>query len=153
MRSFLALIFLIIFVLPTKAQDVSNWIGYSNNPDPITRHHEAFMSAFSKYVEQTSNFSGTCRMEISSNSENGSEKLTLSIGCGQLVTYEYVCMSVTDGSESSDKTRLLLKFNESSGSHKSQSFHVYTKETLKDTIGSSLNEQFTYECSYSGIQY
>lgn len=32
------------------AQEVSYWVGQSANPDPIMRHHEAFMDAFMKYI-------------------------------------------------------------------------------------------------------
>lgn len=30
------------------AQEVSYWVGQSANPDPLMRHHEAFMDAFVK---------------------------------------------------------------------------------------------------------
>lgn len=41
----------IIAIGQLYAQDVSYWVGQSANPDPIMRHHEAFMDAFMKYIQ------------------------------------------------------------------------------------------------------
>lgn len=165
------LTFLLSILMSNKlsAQEVTYWVGTSANPDPITRHHEAFMDAFTQYrqnlstsVETTttlkegehpetiSNVFGSCKIEtVSSVTCEGRETLVLAVGSGALIKYNGQFVKTKNVAE----TSLLITYEDIFGKEKAKSEHFYhkicniktnaSKQTKDETIS------FSYECKYA----
>ena len=145
------------------AQDVSYWDGQSANPDPIMRHHEAFMDAFIKYIQRpkepvgavfteaiggTGNES-TCRLEtVSSVTYDGRETITISVGCGALVKYKCITESFSSDDALHTITLLNITYQDESNRTTIESVHEYRKECLteKGTDASVFN--YLCRCTY-----
>lgn len=167
----------VITIWQVAAQDVSHWVGKSANPDPIMRHHEAFMDAFIKYLqsrptgqvgtiymETTDSSSGdesinkginneTCRVEtVSSVTYEGHEIITISIGSGALV--EYACLTESySGDEIIQATTILkIVYQEETDRIVTQSVHEFTKETITDKRTAARTNRFSYECTAIGYE-
>lgn len=150
------------------AQEVSYWVGQSENPDPIMRHHEAFMEAFIKYVQNrpaeivgavsTETTSGikeysesinneTCHLEtVSSVTYDGRETITISIGCGALVTYACLAESISSDDVLQTTTLLSIAYQDGSNPIAIESVHEYRKDCL--TEKGTVTSQFSYKCTY-----
>lgn len=121
--------------------ELSYWTGTSSNPDPIMRHHEAFMEAFIQYVKSRpmtaegsmndtmSDGPNSCRVEtVASVTHNGCEVLTISIGAGPKVNYTFCSESSTPSSATVDKTilRILrIEYNDFSKRNEQKAIHEY----------------------------
>ena len=146
-----------------KIQERTFWVGQSANPDPIMRHHEAFMDAFIKYIQRpkepvgavfteaiggTGNES-TCRLEtVSSVTHDGRETITISIGCGPLVKYE--CLTESFSSDDALQTQMLLNvtYQDESNRTAMESVHEYRKDCLTEKGTATNVSQFSYQCTY-----
>lgn len=163
----------IIAIGQLYAQDVSYWVGQSANPDPIMRHHEAFMEAFIKYIqnrpieivgvvstEATSSIGNesinqsfnneTCRLEtVSSVTHDGRETITISIGCGPLVKYECLTESFSSDDALQTKTLLNIAYQDESNRTAIESVHEYRKDCLTEKGTATNVSQFSYNCIYN----
>jgi len=136
------------------------------------RHHEAFMDAFIKYVKnrtlqiefyregKTERSNATqkesCRIETVSNvTYNGNETLTISIGSGALIHYDYEDIYLnalsSEGTMQID-TVLRIAYQNECDNDPMTSIHEYHQKffTINDNSGevASLTD-FNYECSYT----
>lgn len=134
--------FCVIVMRRVTAQEVTYWVGQSANPDPIIRHHEAFMNAFIQYIQNRSmrrpynsvtngNESPnkqSCRIEtVSSVTHEGRETLTISMGSGLLVDYKYLSESSSTENTTQTETILRITYQDESGSQATASEHVYSR--------------------------
>ena len=162
----------IIAIGQLYAQDVSYWVGQSANPDPIMRHHEAFMDAFIKYIQnrpieivgvvsteatgsignETINQSfnnETCRLEtVSSVTYDGRETITISIGSGALVKYECLTESLSNDEALQTKMLLNVTYQNESNCTAMESVHEYRKDCLAEKGTATNVSQFSYQCTY-----
>lgn len=153
-------------------QERTFWVGVSEHPDPIMRHHEAFMDAFIKYIQNrpieivgvfsteatgsignesiNQNFNNeTCRLEtVSSVTYDGRETITISIGCGALVKYE--CLTESFSSDEALQTKMLLNvtYQDESNRTAMESVHEYRKDCLTEKGTATNVSQFSYQCTY-----
>lgn len=140
-----------------NAQDVSLWVGVSNNSDPLIRRQEAFMDAFCQYilsvsVESVSGSIGdwaktktenkdSCRFHILSDvADEESETITIFIGRGTLIDYKFASLSEGTDNEMRIETVLILAYGEDSESHKIRSQHEYR------SLDTTHKKEFTYKC-------
>lgn len=172
---YLTILFLaVLFSNNINAQDVSYWVGQSANPDPIMRHHEAFMDAFVKYIQNrpketireviTNNAeevaeginkslaqdgnNETCRIEtVSSVTYGGRETITISIGNGPLVHYQSLTMSSSTDNTTRTETILRITYQEESDRIDTKSVHEYRIEEFTEKGGSATARQFSYQCT------
>lgn len=141
-----------------KTTGCTYWIGQSANPDPIMRHHEAFMDAFIKYIQYspmksvgkviTDNAEGlneSCRIEtVSSVTYEGREVITISIGNGSLVHYQYATASSSTDDTMRTETILRITYQEESNRTDTETVHEY-RESVSQKKGGSATE-FSYQC-------
>lgn len=165
----------IIAIGQLYAQEVSYWVGQSANPDPIMRHHEAFMDAFIKLQrpkelvgvvstettggigQSSGNKSGTeninsdtCRVEtVASVTYDGRETITISIGSGALVKYECLTESFSSDEALHTKTLLNIAYQDESNRTAIESFHEYRKDCLTEKGTDTSVSQFSYKCIYN----
>lgn len=172
---FLTILFLaVLFSNNINAQDVSYWVGQSANPDPIMRHHEAFMDAFVKYIQNrpketngeviTNNAeevaeginkslaqdgnNETCRIEtVSSVTYEGRETVTISIGNGPLVHYQGLTVSSSTDDVILTKTILSITYQEEPNRIDTKSVHEYRIEEFTQKGSSATARQFSYQCT------
>lgn len=150
------------------AQEVSYWVGVSSHPDPIMRHHEAFMDAFMQYVQSkptpttvgvTSNIlQDSCRLQTvaSITTPEGCELLTILIGAGSMVNYlvERTVMfeSTSANSKYIDDIKLSIMYKNTSKNGTQNTTHAYFQRMSEQTEISGVNEtkstsiDFKYEC-------
>ncbi len=143
-----------------KATDCTYWVGQSANPDPIMRHHEAFMDAFIKYIrnnpmetagdvvtDNAEGFKETCRIEtVSSVTYEGREVITISIGNGSLVHYQYATVSSSTDDTMQTETILKITYREESDGTDFESVHEYRRECFTEKGGSAT--EFSYQCIF-----
>lgn len=157
---FIALFFLIIpFYQTFDAQEITYWKGLSANPDPIMRHHEAFMEAFIKYIQcpkelvgvvstKATSSIGTCRLEtVSSVTYDGQETITISIGSGALVKYECFTESFSNDDALQTNTFLNIAYQDESNRTAIESAHEYRKECFTEKGTDTSVSQFSYKCT------
>ncbi len=172
---YLTILFLaVLFSNNINAQNVSYWVGQSSNPDPIMRHHEAFMDAFIKYVQNrpkevieavtTNNAEGsaesrnkslargryneTCRIEtVSSVTYEGRETVTISAGNGPLAHYQCLTASTSNDDTMRTETILRITYQEESNHTGTESVHEYRIEEYTKKDGSATACQFSYQCT------
>lgn len=160
----------ILFGGNTFAQEVSYWVGRSSNPDPMIRHHEAFLEAFMQYMqngfkhivgvkiesevpEDSSPISKShtlveCQIEtVSSVTNEGQETLTIAIGNGVWIK----CLCNTEFSESENKTTdhtfLVMEYK----GDNTRAVHEYRRINVIDkSTGQTPNiiTDFSYNCRY-----
>ena len=171
----------LLLVLPSSsspAQEATYWVGRSTHPDPIMRHHEAFMEAFlgyiqshskpehGKVVEQVKKNSPNshsenltydkaieaefCRIEtVSSVTYEEQEILTIAIGSGRLAKYKYV--SDLSESESITQYDIFLTIEYKEGDLESK--HEYYSLDIMDSSASNqiprIIKEFSYNCAYT----
>lgn len=160
------------------AQEVSYWVGQSANPDPIMRHHEAFMDAFMKYIrnrpmegsqvfvtetngpesvmtaeeaeKSLSADTDSCRIEtVASVTHEGQETLTISIGSGTLVKYASATESFSSDDALHTKTILTIAYQDESNRSAFESVHEYYKECLTEKGTTTSASRFSYKCIYN----
>ena len=149
-----------------SAQEVSYWVGESEHPDPIMRHHEAFMNAFLEYIQNLpqehgaissgttylskSPYTDSCRIEtVSSVTHDGREIITISIGIGPLVKYQ--CITQSSSSKEVMQTNILLNIAYQDESNRSaiESAHEYRKECFTEKGTATSVSHFRYFCTYT----
>jgi len=139
-----------------NAQDVSLWVGVSNNSDPLIRRQEAFMDAFCQYIlsnkvsisgsigdwaKTTPENKDSCRFHILSDvTDEESETITISIGRGTLIDYIFTSLSEETNNEMRMETVLILTYREDSESNKIRSQHEYR------SLDTTHKKEFTYKC-------
>lgn len=165
MRSIVSLI-LSFVASQLVAQGVTYWTGTSNNPDPIMRHHEAFMVAFIGYIQKHSArletaamtdednndrvresihsaVSASCQIEtVASVTNDGQESLTILVGKGQTVDYAFESLSIPDKNE----TKLIIKYHCDKEPRLMESVHSY--RVIADCRGGDIGDRyyFSYKC-------
>lgn len=150
MKHLVMLLLAIAFANKLSAQDVTYWVGRSSHPDPIIRHHEAFMEAFAGYIQNSRSNQNSCRMEtVSSVTNERVETLTIAIGNGILVNYEYIGSTIE--SEGTTYSEFLLTIVSEGDGEKS--IHEY-KRTIVDENNTNQNvkSNFAYCCNYDYVQ-
>lgn len=167
--------YLVVFLLAISfsnklsAQEVSYWVGKSAHPDPITRHHEAFMEAFMQYLqsrgaitdsasqvaekhsESTSTASESCKIEtISSVTYEGQEILTIAVGNGVLVKYHCVFEILDMENEIYNETLLNIENEEDRG----KSVHKYLRTDIvnRNNANQTIKSYFEYSCNSNYVK-
>ncbi len=149
-----------------NAQDASLWVGVSKNSDPLIRRQEAFMDAFCQYILSNKvSISGSgsigdwaktmtenkdsCRFHILSDvTDEESETITISIGCGTLIDYIFTSVSEETNNEMRIETVLIITYREDSESNKTRSQHEYRclDITYQNESDKKPTKEFTYKC-------
>ena len=155
------LVFLLSFLFGSNmsAQEVTYWVGRSALPDPIMRHHEAFMEAFLLYIQnRPKSEHGTideqvvqlCKIEtVSSVTYDGQETLTIAIGSGTLAKYEYAGHSSKSENIAQDEMFLTIIYEDEN----LESAHEYRSHCVIDRSDSNqtpnTRKEFSYNCVYT----
>ena len=152
----------------------SFWVGESKHPDPIMRHHEAFLDAFMKYAQTSAAESvtsesdnseeaekrilsrGNVRIEtVSSVTAEGRETIVIAIGYGPEIGYRYLSSKVrTNENNISITTELdILCRHQSAEANQgaTESCHEYSKRSVSD--GGAVYDEFNYTCKSVNVKY
>jgi len=144
--SFLLIILSYNSIAAQESIELSYWTGTSSHPDPIIRHHEAFMNAFMQYADSCpmkaegsmndtiSDGANSCRIEtVASVTHSGHEMLTISIGTGTRVNYTVCTESSRLSPATEDKTilRILrIEYNDCSKGNEQNAIHEYRQSSF-----------------------
>lgn len=155
-------------------QERTFWVGVSEHPDPIMRHHEAFLDAFMKYAQTSSAESvtsksdnseeaekrilsrGNVRIEtVSSVTAEGRETIVIAIGYGPEIEYRYFSSEVrTNENNISITTELdILSRHQLAGANQgaTEACHEYSKRSVSD--GGAVYDEFNYTCKSVNVKY